>query len=111
MTRKNGGPAREARVTHRPRITFLWYVFIYASARYLSAMLSGHTGHGPNTSYRGPFMRSCRPTMWAAIFMIAANFSRARPPEKFSCQNFVTHVTHITHITRITREFWGHEPP
>ena len=29
---------------------------------YWLAMCGGHTGHGPNTSYRGPFIRSCSPT-------------------------------------------------
>ena len=28
-----------------------------------AAICGGHTGHGPNTSYRGPFMRSCSPTI------------------------------------------------
>ena len=41
-------------------------------------MWGGHTGQGPNTSYRGPFMRSCRPTMCAEIFMTAA--SREKEP-------------------------------
>ena len=36
-------------------------------------MCGGHTGHGQNTSYRGPFIRSCSPTIRAAIFMIAAS--------------------------------------
>ena len=30
---------------------------------YATTTLSGATGQGPNTSYLGPFMRSCRPTM------------------------------------------------
>ena len=41
-------------------------------------MCGGHTGHGPNTSYLGPFIRSWSPTMCAAIFMTAA--SRVNEP-------------------------------
>ena len=36
-------------------------------------MCGGHTGHGPKTSYLGPFMRSSSPTMCTAIFRIAAS--------------------------------------
>ena len=39
----------------------------------MSATLVGHMGHGPKQSYRGPRMRSIRPTMCAESFMTAAS--------------------------------------
>ena len=40
---------------------------------YLLTIESGHTGHGPKQSYRGPSMRSCRVTMCTTMRNTAAS--------------------------------------
>ena len=53
-------------------------------------MCGGHTGHGPNTSYLGPFIRSWSPTMCAAIFMTAA--SRVNEPRSAQSHTVVHYL-------------------
>ena len=70
---------RKANLPAQLRFVWVCLAYRYRAARhshfqrYAATTCAGACGHGPNTSYRGPFIRSCRPTMWAAIFMIAAS--------------------------------------